>query len=94
MKRFEVWLVNLDPTGGGEIRKTRPAVIVSPGRAGARRRTRSRPPVSHASPKALAIISEIDASTNIPCAIVPPNCVLAAKAGSVCSGLPSPPASA
>jgi mRNA interferase MazF len=30
MKRFEVWLVNLDPTVGCEIKKTRPAVIVSP----------------------------------------------------------------
>ncbi len=30
MKRFEVWIVNLDPTIGSEIRKTRPAVIVSP----------------------------------------------------------------
>lgn len=30
MKRFEVWLVNLDPKIGGEIKKTRPAVIVSP----------------------------------------------------------------
>ena len=30
MKRFEVWLVNLDPTIGGEIKKTRPAIIVSP----------------------------------------------------------------
>ncbi len=30
MKRFEVWLVSLDPTLGSEIRKTRPAVIVSP----------------------------------------------------------------
>jgi mRNA interferase MazF len=29
MKRGEVWLVNLDPTIGAEIRKTRPAVIVS-----------------------------------------------------------------
>ena len=28
--RGEVWLVNLDPTVGSEIRKTRPAVIVSP----------------------------------------------------------------
>lgn len=28
--RFEVWLVNLDPTVGAEIRKTRPAVVVSP----------------------------------------------------------------
>ncbi len=30
MKRFEVWLVNLDPTIGSEIKKTRPAIIVSP----------------------------------------------------------------
>lgn len=30
MKRFEVWLVNLDPAIGSEIKKTRPAVIVSP----------------------------------------------------------------
>ena len=29
MKRGEVWLVQLDPTVGSEIRKTRPAVIVS-----------------------------------------------------------------
>ena len=30
MKRFEVWIVNLDPIVGSEIKKTRPAVIVSP----------------------------------------------------------------
>ena len=29
MTRGEIWLVNLDPTIGSEIRKTRPAVIVS-----------------------------------------------------------------
>jgi len=29
MLRGEVWLINLDPTLGAEIRKTRPAVIVS-----------------------------------------------------------------
>ena len=28
--RFEVWLVSLDPIVGAEIRKTRPAVVVSP----------------------------------------------------------------
>ena len=28
--RGEVWLVNLDPTVGSEIQKTRPCVIVSP----------------------------------------------------------------
>jgi len=29
MKRSEVWWVNFDPSSGGEIRKKRPAVIVS-----------------------------------------------------------------
>ena len=29
-RRFEVWLVNLDPTQGSEINKTRPCVIISP----------------------------------------------------------------
>ncbi len=28
--RFDIWLVNLDPTQGSEIRKTRPVVIISP----------------------------------------------------------------
>jgi mRNA interferase MazF len=30
LARGEVWLVNLDPTVGSEIRKTRPAVVISP----------------------------------------------------------------
>ena len=30
MKRFDVYLVNLDPTQGREIKKTRPATIISP----------------------------------------------------------------
>jgi mRNA interferase MazF len=30
VKRFEVYLVNLDPTIGSEIKKTRPCVVVSP----------------------------------------------------------------
>lgn len=29
MNRGEVWLINLDPTIGAEIKKTRPAVIVN-----------------------------------------------------------------
>ena len=29
MRRGEVWWINFDPSVGGEIRKTRPAVIVS-----------------------------------------------------------------
>ena len=30
VKRFEVYLVNLDSTQGSEIKKTRPCIIVSP----------------------------------------------------------------
>ena len=30
VKRGEIWLVNLDPTVGSEIQKTRPCVVVSP----------------------------------------------------------------
>lgn len=30
VKRFEIYLVNLDPTVGSEIKKTRPCVIISP----------------------------------------------------------------
>lgn len=30
MKRGEVWWVNLDPTVGSEVKKRRPAVILSP----------------------------------------------------------------
>ena len=29
-QRFEVYLINLDPTIGSEIKKTRPCVIISP----------------------------------------------------------------
>jgi mRNA interferase MazF len=30
VKRFDVYLVNLDPTVGSEIKKTRPCIVVSP----------------------------------------------------------------
>ena len=30
VKRGDVYWVNLDPTGGSEIKKTRPALVVSP----------------------------------------------------------------
>lgn len=29
-KRFDIWLVTLDPTKGTEIQKTRPCLVVSP----------------------------------------------------------------
>jgi mRNA interferase MazF len=30
VKRGEIWLVNLDPTVGSDIQKTRPCVVISP----------------------------------------------------------------
>ncbi len=30
LERFQVWLVNLNPTQGREINKTRPCVVISP----------------------------------------------------------------
>jgi mRNA interferase MazF len=30
VRRFDVWLINLDPIIGSEIRKTRPCLVVSP----------------------------------------------------------------
>ena len=30
MKRFDVYLINLDPTVGKEIKKTRPCLVISP----------------------------------------------------------------
>lgn len=29
MKQSEIWLINLDPTTGAEIKKTRPAVVIN-----------------------------------------------------------------
>jgi mRNA interferase MazF len=34
MKRNEAWIINLDPTIGSEIKKTRPVVIVNDDRLG------------------------------------------------------------
>ena len=39
IRRGEVFLVNLDPTQGGEIQKTRPCLIVSPDELNAHLRT-------------------------------------------------------
>jgi mRNA interferase MazF len=33
VKRFEIWLVSLEPTKGSEITKTRPCIIISPDNA-------------------------------------------------------------
>lgn len=39
MKRGEVWLAALDPTGGSETQETRPCVVVSPDEMNAHLRT-------------------------------------------------------
>ena len=30
IERFDIWLVQLDPTKGSEIKKTRPCIVISP----------------------------------------------------------------
>ena len=46
-RRFEVWLVSLDPTVGSEITKTRPCVVVSPDVANKFLRTVLVAPLTH-----------------------------------------------
>jgi mRNA interferase MazF len=72
--RGEIWLVNLDPTLGSEIKKTRPCVVVSPPELHDNLRTiivapmttKSRPapfriPITHAGQKGLILLDQIRA---------------------------------
>ena len=74
MKRGEIWLVNLDPTLGSEIKKTRPCVIVSPPELNQHLRTVMmapmtskgfaapfRVPVTHAGTKGLIVLDQMRA---------------------------------
>jgi mRNA interferase MazF len=74
LKRGEIWLVNLDPTVGSEIRKSRPCVVVSPLEMHDHLRTAivapmttgSRPapfriPVSHGGKKGLILLDQLRA---------------------------------
>ena len=74
MKRGEIWLVNLDPTMGSEIRKARPCVVVSPAEMHDHLRTaiiapmttRSRPApfrvgITHAGKRGLILLDQIRA---------------------------------
>jgi mRNA interferase MazF len=74
VKRGEIWLVNLDPTVGSEIRKSRPCVVVSPPEMNDHLRTvivapmtsKSRPapfraPVIHAGQKGLILRDQLRA---------------------------------
>lgn len=70
--RGEIWLVNLDPTVGSEIKKTRPCVVVSPAEMHDHLRTvivapmttKSRPApfrvaVTHAGQKGLILLDQV-----------------------------------
>lgn len=72
MKRGEIWLVNLDPTVGSEIKKSRPCVIVSPAELNDHLRTvivapmtskgfsaPFRIPVTHAGTKGLIVLDQM-----------------------------------
>ena len=72
MKRGEIWLVNLDPTVGAEIKKKRPCVIVSPPELNQYLRTvmvapmtskgfaaTFRVPVTHAGTKGLIVLDQL-----------------------------------
>lgn len=72
VKRGDIWLVNLDPTVGGEIQKSRPCVIISPPEMHGYLRTviiapmstKSRPapfriPVTHGGKQGLVLLDQI-----------------------------------
>ena len=72
MKRGEIWLVNLDPTVGSEIRKSRPCVVISPAELNDHLRTvivapmtskgfaaPFRIPVTHAGTKGLVLLDQL-----------------------------------
>ncbi|MFN6994437.1 MAG: type II toxin-antitoxin system PemK/MazF family toxin [Aquincola tertiaricarbonis] len=72
VKRGEIWLVNLDPTVGSEIRKSRPCVVVSPAELNDHLRTvivapmtskgfaaPFRVPVTHAGTKGLILLDQL-----------------------------------
>lgn len=72
MKRGEIWLVNLDPTVGSEIKKSRPCVVISPAELNDHLRTvivapmtskgfaaPFRVPITHAGTKGLILLDQI-----------------------------------
>lgn len=72
MKRGEIWLVNLDPTVGSEIKKSRPCVVVSPAELNDYLRTvivapmtskgfaaPFRVPLTHAGTKGLVVLEQL-----------------------------------
>ena len=74
MKRGEIWLINLDPTVGSEIQKSRPCVVVSPAELNENLRTvivapmtskgfatPFRIPLTHAGKKGLIVLDQLRA---------------------------------
>jgi mRNA interferase MazF len=72
VNRGDIWLVNLDPTVGSEIQKSRPCVVISPGEMHGHLRTviiapmttGSRPapfriPVTHSGKQGLILLDQI-----------------------------------
>jgi len=72
VKRGDIWLVNLDPTVGSEIKKSRPCVVVSPAELNDHLRTvivapmtskgfaaPFRVPVTHAGKKGLVLVDQL-----------------------------------
>ena len=72
VSRGEIWLINLDPTIGSEIKKTRPCVVVSPQELNDHLRTiivapmttKGRPadfrvPITHDGKKGLILLDQI-----------------------------------
>jgi len=72
VKRGEIWLVNLDPTVGSEIQKSRPCLVVSPAELNEHLRTVMvapmtskgfpapfRVPVTHAGTKGLIVLDQL-----------------------------------
>ncbi len=72
MKRGDIWLVNLDPTVGSEIKKSRPCVILSPTELNDHLRTvivapmtskgftaPFRIPITHAGTKGLIVLDQL-----------------------------------
>ena len=72
MKRGDIWLVNLDPTVGSEIKKSRPCVVLSPAELNDHLRTVMvapmtskgftapfRVPVTHAGTKGLIVLDQL-----------------------------------
>ena len=72
VKRGEIWLVNLDPTIGSEVKKSRPCVVVSPAELNDHLKTvivapmtskgfaaPFRVPVTHAGKKGLILLDQV-----------------------------------